>query len=85
MVRFLVELELLFELLISFVYRNEDEAVIPNNFEESMNAQAQTCFEVKPEETERLQKFVNSIKEIVKKHRQLVTRDTSIVQLMSIS
>lgn len=68
------------------MYRNEDEAIFPKNFEEIMNAHAQTYFEVKPEDTKRLQKFFDSIKEIVDKPcRQLVTSDTNAVQLIWIS
>lgn len=54
--------------------RNEDEAIFPKNFEELMNAQAQKYFEIKSDDTARIKKSFDSIKEIVDKpYRQLVT------------
>lgn len=54
--------------------RNEDEAIFPKNFEELMNAQAQKYFEIKSNDTTRIKKSFDSIKEIVDTpFRQLVT------------
>lgn len=53
--------------------RNEDEALFPKNFEELMNAQAQKYFELKSDDTARIKKCFDSIKEIVDTpFRQLV-------------
>ena len=55
--------------------RNEEEPIIPKNFDEKMNTLALSLFEMIPNDArtaERQKKCMSSIEEIVNKYRQLV-------------